>query len=218
MNRFATTLLALSVPLALSVAANADVIVSFSFDSNSPAPTSTDANVDATDFTRGPGFGSSGGDAIIFTNNRAEFKTPFSGGNTDSESTNFAEGEFGFFDITADTGFELDLANITFDVVRAGSAPDKLAVFVSTDGGATTTDVGEVNANTTGNSLDLSAFQDEDTLRFFFIPNGNNQQNAGRFISVDNIVVNGTASAIPEPASLALLGLGGLMLLPRRKR
>ena len=38
----------------------------------------------------------------------------------------------------------------------------------------------------------------------------------GSTVQFDNFALNG--EVIPEPASLALLGLGGLMLLPRRKR
>ncbi len=191
-------------------------IVTYNFNSNSPSATTVDANASATDFAHGPGFGTSGTDALIFTNNRAEFKTPFSGGNTDSDGVNLADGEFGFIDITADSGFELDLDSLTFRSDRPGSAPDRMAVYYSLDNGTTTNFLNEIPSNSSTN-FDLSSLSNQEDIRFFFVPNGNNQFNSGRFVSVDSIVLNGEVLAIPEPASLALLGLGGLCMLPRRR-
>jgi len=65
------------------------------------------------------------------------------------------------------------------------------------------------------NTLSLPATFDPDTLVLFNVGFG---ENAGAFTSgpgYDNIVVN---SSIPEPASLALLAMGGLLLTLRRKR
>lgn len=42
--------------------------------------------------------------------------------------------------------------------------------------------------------------------------------NADRGHAMDNIVLNGTVSAVPEPSSTALLGLGGLALILRRRK
>ncbi len=47
----------------------------------------------------------------------------------------------------------------------------------------------------------------------FFDPNGGN---GSKQAGLDNIVLDETAN-IPEPSSLALLGLGGLLLLRRRR-
>lgn len=40
----------------------------------------------------------------------------------------------------------------------------------------------------------------------------------GNCIDFDNVVHNGSATAAPEPGSLALIGLGGLAMLRRRTR
>ncbi len=44
------------------------------------------------------------------------------------------------------------------------------------------------------------------------------QNNAARFWSYDDIQITGDAVAVPEPASVALIGLGGVCLLGRRRR
>ena len=42
--------------------------------------------------------------------------------------------------------------------------------------------------------------------------------NGGNDSKLDTVVVNGTVAAVPEPASLGLLGLGGVALLGRRRK
>ena len=61
-----------------------------------------------------------------------------------------------------------------------------------------------------------------DTLyyRMHFKESATFVNSGGRQVVVDNIAINGTVNtvSVPEPTSLALLGLGGLTLVARRKR
>ncbi|MEX2607513.1 MAG: PEP-CTERM sorting domain-containing protein [Kiritimatiellia bacterium] len=197
----------------------ADLITQFNFTSGSASPDTELSNTSSTDFLRGPGLdGSLDGDpALLFTNNRAEFRPPLS---SNSDSTNLDNGEYGFFTINADSGFQLNLQNITYNTARAGSSPDQMAVYYSLDSGTTKTKVGEVSANSSGNhDLSGSGFQGISTIDFYFVPNGNNSTTTdqSRFVSVDSVEVNGTA--IPEPGTLVMMTLAlGTMLLFRRRK
>jgi hypothetical protein len=46
---------------------------------------------------------------------------------------------------------------------------------------------------------------------------GWNATSTGGNFRLDNVVLNGTVTAIPEPATMSLLGLGALAMVLRRK-
>jgi len=56
---------------------------------------------------------------------------------------------------------------------------------------------------------------DSITFRIYFVDNRTGVSSP--FHAVDNVTVNGTVTEVPEPGSLALLGLGGLMVARRRR-
>jgi hypothetical protein len=143
------------------------------------------------------------------------------------------------FSLTVPGGSDVDLTSLTFDVARGGGAtPRGFFIRSSLDNFASTVAVTgspAFTANTTnpiGNDIttarptytaataDLSAFQniqdlagDTVTFRVYTYAPA-----AGNSIDFDNITINGDASNVPEPASLATLGLGGLALIRRRRR
>ena len=77
-----------------------------------------------------------------------------------------------------------------------------------------------------GQTIDLSgaAFQDLSSITFRIVVDDRANNNAaGGSVQFDNIAVEGivastAAAAVPEPSSLALLALGAIGLVTRRRR
>lgn len=216
MTHFSTAALALVAPLAIGASANAAVIASYDFTNESLASDVSPSNAAASDFSDGSGYSNTS-----FDGDDREVAGAGSGGNA---ATNSDNGEYFFFTVTADAGYELNLDGIELDAQRAGSSPDRITVFALPDGDdsleATIVDNQRLNTTFTnyggGANLQGAAFQSLDSIEIRVVFHGNNQ--GGGFNEVDNVVLTGESVLIPEPASLALLGLGGLCLLPRRRR
>jgi hypothetical protein len=129
------------------------------------------------------------------------------------------------FTLTPTANTDVDLTSLVFDVARGGAGtPRGYAVRSSADNfGANlaTADILTVRPDYTPVTVDLSsaAFQNIQNLTggltfriYSYSPNG------GASVDYDNITLNGTAVAVPEPVGLALLALGGASLLGRRRK
>ncbi len=152
----------------------------------------------------------------------------------DSQVTNnFSEAVAGeyyhFFSVDSIVPGALNIASITIDDYRNGAGMDTYKIVLSTDDFATSEelvtgtfeDLGDVTIALAGNVSDISDYQGISSLDvrvFHYDVDGvaNTQLRSG----FGQVLVEGTVgtTVIPEPASLALLGLGGLCLLPRRRR
>lgn len=131
-------------------------------------------------------------------------------GNDDNEDGDAINDEDGFTRFDA----KYSLSNLV-DVI----APDVSATIPIKDFGAPSIDI-QTNVNVTNDS---SIYQ----RTLLSVPTAANNQSVFAFrlddfegndsVRFDNVLITGTAIAIPEPSSLALFGLAGLAIVRRRR-
>ena len=215
------TLTAAVATFGFAAAANAAILVEYELDdvdgpggAFSTAPTQTIANASATGLT-------SSLDALAIVVSNGGGTTPSDDPKASVNAVAGSGSDRGIdFTLTAASGFELNVTDFTV-FSRSGSTPaatnpETITLQYSLNGGTTF-----INASgptvLTANYVQYTGpvgVTGEDSI--LFRVRGDFTGNQGRSFRFDDIVVNG--EVIPEPASLALLGLGGLLLLPRRKR
>ncbi len=217
-----------SAALIVGMPAHADVIVSYSFPASTSTSTSSPVSsvhtdVTATDYT------AQGGTQIGTTTTHYANLDNISSITTITDAV--ANNVYGQFSVTVADGSYLDLSSLAFGMrndrgndgevftVHLRSSLDSYANDI-----ATVTQSGDSAITTveTSESIDLSgaAFQNlagTTTFRLYMVSNIDESRAQSQFVRISpNVVLNGTI--IPEPGSIALAGLGSLMLLPRRRR
>jgi len=188
-------------------------------------PVTTGADVSLTNITNGGGLG--GADFWMWNVSTSDtlVATPTVAA-TSSDTSNaddaIAGNAFFSFTLTADPGKTLDLDELSFRVARGNTSGNRNWAVRSDASGTTnlasnftndtTTDIASAAALQT---VDLTGaqFQGLNAIVFTFF-----QVTDSTFRTVvwDDIAVTG--DAVPEPASLALVGLGGLLMLGRSRR
>ncbi len=237
--------LAAGVTTGLATAASAAVLSQYTIPNDTTlTPTTEAAGVAASNLTDG-GTGTFGGldrtigsdssnltsstgvtvqGSAVFANGTSSGAVARKGYPTSFSSPVTASTRYIQFTLAPESGTTISLSSITLDAAKGGTSSTRsFRLGYSTDGFTTATDLGGADFGSTpgawafGNfSFDVSAItalqttSNTVTFRLFGKVPGDNTQ-----IGYDNITING--SVVPEPASLALLGLGGLGLIGRRR-
>ena len=233
MNSMMKITLAGAVVLATAWVAQADVVAGYDFASDLSV-TTEDANVTANDFTVGAGItgsGRSSGSKSLFA--RASLTD---GANQISLANAIPANDYFSFTVDVAAGYEMDLTNFQFDAgyTRNGSFEGKqfrTYLLTSIDGFVTggLIDFETVDATVNGASLQYpngtttislagAQFQNITTSAEFRLYLADNTGSADYIHRLDNITLNGTVSVIPEPATMGLLGIGGLVTMALRRR
>ena len=229
------TIILTALTVAISATTNAAVLWSInpnthnstSAPSNTTVDTTLATNVTGTD---GSGYGGSGstGELNAFDVNTGNDGLDFIRHSSSASLTTVADFTEGFteFTISAALGFELNLSTLTFNSAQGGSSETRgFEIYDATEGTPTIAnlllDVDDetgTRAAPTARSIDLSgaAFQGINTVTFrYYALTTNTDQ---RTIEFNSMALNGDVVAVPEPSSAALLGLGGLALILRRRK
>lgn len=200
------------------------------------AATDNDANVTASNLSVGSGL-----TGLTYVSNDSGDYFQIAEGNGMSDGTHADEGDITTFmdaantagdyiefTITATAGSTLDLTTLTFDFARAIRGTNDFAVLTDVDTFASYVALEDQAAGTglltdadAAQSVDLSAaaYQGLSDITFRIVFDDRQANSGGASASIiDNIIVNGTVVPIPEPSSTALLGLGGLALILRRRK
>lgn len=215
--------------LSINASVQAAVLAEFTFDGSSLASSDASTSWGTSDISNGAGVpmtisGTEGAPAPAIGITFGEFDYA-------TLDASLSAGGYYTFTVTPDAGTQLSFTDLTFDMFKSSgaSATVSATLFSSIDGFATTTDaVGAATlvggAGESGSfqnrSITLSSLATVSTVTEFrlYLDDGGANNNANLF-RLDNIILNGDASPVPEPASAALLlGLGALGLMARRRR
>ena len=128
---------------------------------------------------------------------------------------NTSNNDYYTFTITANTGYQIDFSNFTFNGQRGGFGPTSLVLRSSVDNYAT--NIGSVittSSSGTNYTIDLSGTDFQNVTDITFRLYGYNAGAVGQY-SVNNYQINGTVEpvvAVPEPQSLSLVGVGSVLM------
>jgi hypothetical protein len=195
------------------------------------ASTDVDTNSVATNFAPAAGLGSTGNwnstengiDTVDVTEGNPPLQFAQKPLTTTTESGAQQNNAYWSFTLTPASGYAVNLTSFSFDLVIHNSGLP-ISYYLATSVGGFTNPVGAVVTNQGSSShptfdLSAAAFQNLTTpleLRLYQWSSAGHGSSGSRW-TFDNVMLNGTTSPVPEPASLMLLSAAlGLGLRPRR--
>jgi hypothetical protein len=157
------------------------------------------------------------GDFTIFSTSA----TPGAGMNVGNAAATVATNYIAFT-LTPDSGYQTAFESLSF-YTGTNAASDEYNIQLRAWNGVSETTLGSVshtgastNAPVVFKSIDFTDFTSTSAIEFRLY--GYNVASSGGGIRYDDIVLNGTTTAIPEPSMAALCGLAAMGLLVRRRR
>lgn len=232
MNTTIPKLLVLACATTLTNAHASVVIADYEFTTTTGVATSSDANVSAGDFTVGPGLDSFAGFSSTGGGNAFARSTGTFGSSELSFANAFANDDYFSLTVTPNAGFEMDLTSLTFDYgyTSTSTVGDQLRAYVTTSDDShaafegfftnTATVGGQALVYDTAATIDLSGseFQNITSAFELRIYLSDEYHDSNVIHRIDNVTLNGSVVAVPEPSSVALCGLGAGFFLMRRRR
>lgn len=196
--------------------AHAAVVAEYDF-TNTRLSTDTELNSSASSFANGSGFNTS----TYYTSSPSSTlnpSLPTVSTITDGTSATTAKtaNDYYEFTLTPNAGYNASLTDLKLDFASYGSGGSRsFAVFSSIDSFATS--IGTANASgtsfaTTTISLSAASFQNLTSAVTFRIYIWDDQNNSGKGSLLDNVILDGTLAAVPEPSTWAMMGLGAGLL------
>ncbi|MBX3741997.1 MAG: hypothetical protein KF712_13455 [Akkermansiaceae bacterium] len=222
---------------AVAVPSHAAILAAYDFNDGNGSPTSSESGVTADAFVPHGGlnnvarpviYGNSGGNGWI---GAPSSEAVGSGTVVGTPEASIAANDYFSFRVSPASGFALSLTQLKFSTAFYSGGTFNLTgwyfVRSSRDNYTTTiggtsfpeTHVNSLNPTFNEHILDLSgvAYQDltsDVTFRIYLYDNSNSET---RWLAVDNVILEGTVTTIPETSGLAFL-LPGLALLARKRR
>lgn len=228
MKKILIAIAVLAVPVLSSQAA---VIANYDFEGNVATSIINPTGATAGDVGVGSGLNlnlgaGAGGDILGGNSNGFGFTLATTAGVPTTLADAFAADDYITFTVTPDAGNSIEFTTLDFDIrVNAvANGINEYAVFSSVDGFASTADAFETGAITVAaattavSQIDLSGLGPVTSATEFriYVYGSSVTGNSNTGSDYDNIVLQGTV--VPEPSSAALLGLGGLAFILRRRR
>lgn len=127
--------------------------------------------------------------------------------------------DYFYFSVTLESGWALDVTNLVFDSKTSSMyGPELARVTVTSGAEVIVEDDIWVSASgwTLANTIS-SPFPADLTGTVTFKIYAKDGGSTGGYLALDNVIVNGTVSTIPEPGICALAAAGGILFLRRRK-